>query len=166
MPYRARMDIGTVIAGLALLISAQTWWSQRKSSGRAHFTAEWEDGANLVYVNHGPGAARDVRVKLETRFTPVDKEIPYIGPFQSHRIHYLRTVGEEPPTKLDLSWKDNRARRQSGPIYLTQAPRTEPRTRPTSEVEKVLRDLAADEALNQINRGERRKRTNRGYRGT
>lgn len=91
------MEVGSAvtssIAALSLAVSIFVWWRQRQVEGRAHFTAEWETPGSIAYVNHGPGAAKDVTIKLR----PVEQSIPYIGASQSMRVEVIRAEAAPPP---------------------------------------------------------------------
>lgn len=145
--------ITLAISGLSLLVSVYVLWRQRRSEGRAHFTAEWEDSESLVYINHGPGAAKDVRVQLESQVRSVDESIGYVGAFQVMRVTgIIRVLGESPVRTLELSWKDNRRKRQTAPIHLPEPPSSRRRSAPSVRdgLEKTVRDLARDEAKKEI----------------
>ena len=58
-------------------------------AGRAHFTAEWEDESSVVFINQGPGSARDVQVSFSPSPDEGDKpaagaqpKIPTWGPIR------------------------------------------------------------------------------------
>lgn len=125
------------------------WWKQRQTEGRAHFTAEWEVSGSLSYVNHGPGAATNVRIKLEYEPDPVEQSIPYIGAFQRMRVRVQWAMGATPPQRLYVSWKDNRQPRQSVAIHLPELP-APPRRPPRGTIDATLRDMAREEAEDAI----------------
>lgn len=141
--------ITIAISGLSLAVSVYVLWRQRRAEGRAHFTAEWEDIDSLLYINHGPGAAKNVRVRFESRAAPVDETIRYIGAFQVMRLgHIVSILGEAPTREILLSWTDNRRKRQEVTLHLPDPPRapSRPTPSPRDGLEKTVRDLARDEA--------------------
>jgi len=156
--YLGAVDTGTivglVIAALSLALSIFVWLRQRTSEGRAHFTADWEGDDAVVYLNHGPGAAKDVRVVVDTKIRKVDQTIPYVGAFQQMRVgDLIRVWGEEPLQEISLQWNDNRRQRQSVVIHLQDPPKSPPsQARPKDELEKAVRRVAREEAADEMKR--------------
>lgn len=139
-----------LISGSSLAVSVFVLWRQYQAAGRAHFTAEWEASDSLVYINHGPGAARDVQVHL-TSLADISQDVPYIGALQRMRIWVVRAMGAEPPRCLELSWRDNRRRRQTLQVFLPEPPSSSRRTHvPRDALEKAVRQIARDEAEQEI----------------
>lgn len=146
MSYGACVEnFAVIVAALSLVVSIFVLVRQRQVEGRAHFTAEWEVTGSVSYVNHGPGAAKDVRIKLDYEASPVEQAIPYIGAFQSMRVGVRWAMSAAPPQRLDVSWKDNRQARQSLAIHLPELP-APPRRPPRGSIDRVLRDMAKEEA--------------------
>ncbi len=165
MSYRAQVDTESIItaiaAALSLAVSGFVLWRQHQAEGRAHFTAEWESPNSIVYVNHGPGAAKDVSVHVESEVRPEDRTVPYIGAFQSMRIELLLALGARPAERIDVSWRDNRRGRQSLPIHLPDPPASRTSGQRRDALEKVVREIARDEANQEIEAHERFNRIHR-----
>lgn len=146
--------ISLLIAGLSLVLSGVALWRQHTAEGRAHFTADWETSDSIVYVNHGPGAARDLRISVDGGG---GEPIPYVGASQRMRATVVTPFGQAPPETFYVSWKDNRRTRQSVPIHLPDQPRQPPRRPPgPRKLEDEVRDIASEEAARQVAEGFRR----------
>ncbi|MFS3127476.1 hypothetical protein ACLM5J_03630 [Nocardioides sp. Bht2] len=161
------LDGGAWIALAALAVSIFTLWRQHRAGGRAHFTAEWEDERSLVFVNHGPGAAVDVRAELQGgdgRSDPV--EVPYLAALQTMRMILARerAWGAAPSGSLRVGWNDSRWKAQQVDIVLPEPPRR-PASLPgarvgAGDIEKAIRAVASDEARKELNQQARRGRRN------
>jgi hypothetical protein len=134
------------IAVVSFGMSLYVLFKQRRDAGRAHFTAEWEDTQTLVYVNHGPGPAYEVKGTLRSSKADRDQvqETPYIGAFQTSRVPVTRTMYET-FGPMELSWRDNRRVLQR--LLVTLHAQPNPRTTNTAnapEIEKAVRAIALD----------------------
>jgi hypothetical protein len=156
-----RESIAVLIAALSFAVSMFSLWRQQRVAGRAHFTAEWETSSSLIYVNHGPGAARDVQVNLKSEVRPVNMTIPYIGAFQTMRIEVLRAFSEKPVDCLKLSWKDNGWRRQDADVFLPDPPVTHTRPQARDGLEKAVRAIARQETEEELKAVARRAASRR-----
>lgn len=150
--------VSLTIAGASLLVSLYVLWKQRHDSGRAHFTAEWADSRTLVYVNHGPGPARDVKAVLRSSMDrDQEQESPYVGALQSSRVPVLRLMGET-FGPFEVTWRDNRRTEQRVSVTLHAQPNPQP-SRPARndgpDLEKAVRKIALDAVAEEMVRGMR-----------
>ena len=161
LDYLDAVDLGTVItviiAALSLALSALVWQRQRQSEGRAHFTIEWESSSSLVYLNHGPGAARNVTLKSDTH-DDIEQDSAYIGAFQAMRVTGIfRGLMSPPVAEVTLAWDDNRRARQSIVINVPEPPHAPmPKPGREDELAKAVRRLARLEAKAEITEQARR----------
>lgn len=142
--------VATVVAAVSLAISIIVFQRQRDAEGRAHFTAEWEGAGSIAYVNHGPGAATEIEVKLDHGEFSVQQSIPYIGALRRMRVAVQQDFGAPSPHQLEVSWKDNRAR-QTRAIHLPEPPAPKRSHASAGTVEETLRGMARAEAVDAIN---------------
>lgn len=143
------IEASDVIAGGALLVSLFTLASGRRSQGRAHFTAEWRGRESIIVRNHGPGLANDVTITLPlTGQDPSERvtEAPSaVAALQSVRLDFYRLFGGE-IGPLEISWRDNRFRRQTRTIYMGQGPHSpSPRPRLGSPLEERVAEIVRSE---------------------
>jgi hypothetical protein len=143
-------DAATWISLAALALSAFGVWWQNRVTGRAHFTAEWEDTHSLVLINHGPGPATKVEATLPLGKREQKLESAYVGAFQTMRFNIIRTFSEQHSSTMDVRWRDNRLRAQHVAIDLPDPPSSGDRPAAPSvgrgELEKAVRAVAAEEA--------------------
>ncbi|MFJ2758802.1 hypothetical protein ACIO3S_24600 [Nocardioides sp. NPDC087217] len=97
------------IALTALAISIVVAVRQHLASGRANLTAEWAGGPDaIVLVNHGPGPAKTVTVRVDDLLRGGPDTIPYIGVHQTTRIDGVVQAMGLVATRAEISWRDNR----------------------------------------------------------
>lgn len=139
-----KMDASDWIAGVSLLISVLVLWRQHRSGGRAHFTAAWSGPQSVVYVNHGPGAARNVKPKISGYPISLETDVPHIGAFQRTLVTVIPGA-DSADGKVELSWRDNRWRQQSIAIHVSRAS-NQTFTHDDGTLEGAVRSVAREEA--------------------
>lgn len=149
--------VSVVVAALALAVSIYVALRQRRDAGRANLTAEWETKEQVVVVNHGPGAARDLSAKATNEH---DAErfgltATYVGLYQPMRMTVIRSWGESAP-EIELRWKDNRLRQQHITVTLGEQPSARTPAKPKSGIEAEVRAVAQDEVSAELSALSRR----------
>lgn len=148
------LDSSSWIALAALALSIYSLWRQWRSAGVANFTIDWEAGGSLVLVNQGPGAARSLSAQPAEPTNHVVmpiKAAAYIGPRQVARMSVYLAYGAEKFEAIEVTWKDNRLRRQSRIITVPDLPQTQIR-KPTTDIEKAIHEIAEDAARDVLSR--------------
>lgn len=142
------VDLSLLVSGAALLLSLFALWRQHAAAGRANFIAEWVSSSQVAFVNLGPGSARDVKAIVDRgdeRPKDWKKSVSYMPSGQSNQLMVVRAWGEV-VAPLELSWKDNRLRRQSITIDLPDPPQgSRPAPSQWSDLEKQVRQVAREE---------------------
>lgn len=147
--------VSASIAGAALLVSFVALWWQHAAAGRSNFTVDWAGVDHLVVVNHGPGPAKNVTARL-TELRLVDEGSPaYLPPGQVWRIYAARRLSA-PLGELELSWQDNRWRRQKMTVAVPSPPSHRSTGSARSDREEVVRSLAQEEARHEVDEFDRR----------
>lgn len=116
-----RENAAIFLAGVSFALSVLAFWRQNRASGRAHFTAEWVSSHELGFVNHGPGPGRDVTVSFAGNDGPIDEPVPYMAARQQMKAVGV-AVGDR-NVDVQITWKDNRRRRQSFDVRLPPPPK-------------------------------------------
>jgi hypothetical protein len=86
MPSFDALKASDWIALTALAISIFVAVRQHLASGRANLTAEWVSSNAIVVVNHGPGPAKKVTVRVDDLLRSGPEPIPHFGVYQETRI--------------------------------------------------------------------------------
>lgn len=148
------LDSSSWIALAALALSIYSLWRQWRSAGVANFTVDWEAGGSLVLLNQGPGAARSLSAQPAGHTAHVVSTIKaaaYIGPGQVARMTVYFALGAERFEAVEVSWKDNRLRRQTRLITVPDLPQ-KPIQKPATDIEKAIHGIAEDAAKDVLSR--------------
>lgn len=151
--------IGAFTGVTALLISLLALVRAGLASRRAALVVRWVD-SSLQVSNLGPARARDVRVSLRSDDLSRPREpmtIAALGNGYTHRLGHVRFLGESNELWVDLTWKDDRLRRHSDSVLVSQERTPQPPgpTIPDKQVDTIAARLGegVGKALNQIASG-------------
>ncbi|MDN4161116.1 hypothetical protein [Nocardioides abyssi] len=114
--------IGAITGVSALIISLLALVRAGLASRRAALVVRWLD-STLQVSNLGPARARHVTVSLRPEGLTRPREpmtIAALGNGYTHRLGHTSLMGETSELWIDLTWKDDRLRRQTDAVLVSQ----------------------------------------------
>jgi len=136
--------IGAITGVTALAISGLALVRAGLANRRASLVVQWLD-STLQVTNLGPARAREVTVSLRSDQKPPREPITIaaLGNGYTYRLGHHRLLMQTDELWIDLTWKDDRLRRQSDAVLVWEekTPRPSGPTIPNGQVDTIAARL-------------------------
>jgi hypothetical protein len=137
--------VGAITGVSALVISLLALTRASLASRRAALVLRWID-STLQVANLGPARARDVTVTIRSTDQSHPGQAMTIAALSNgytHRLPHGRMLGAPEQLWVDLTWRDDRLRRQADSVLvsLERTPKPHGPTIPDKQIDKIAARL-------------------------